>query len=124
MKKSRFYYSTPSFETTVIITTDDNGEITVRPKSGAKLTSRPRMTICGILDTDTNTMSFGVSLCSAKDKFVRKVGKQLSEERAINKPILQIAVTKENTSKMFIQSVLMIESNLDVSKYLYVTSGK
>ena len=46
----------------------------------------PRVSICGVWDTETNTMSFGVARCSSRDTFNKKVGKELARERATKSP--------------------------------------
>lgn len=45
----------------------------------------PRVTICGIIKDEK--MSVGVSVCSAEDTFVKKIGRNNAYERAFNKPI-------------------------------------
>ena len=48
----------------------------------------PRVTICGIYDDEQNTLNFGVARCSEKDRFIKRIGRELSTERALHNPIM------------------------------------
>ena len=106
MKISRFYYSEPKIRTEVLISS--NGI----EKVYGKLKRHKRVSICGILDTELNTLSFGATLCSEKDVFHKKIGRELSEKRALENPIMVTNVTKGNIGKTFINCAKMIEENI------------
>ena len=72
MKIVKYYYGTPSF-TEVVSYNGVTASIVSR-------TPNPRVTICGIYDHDTNVLSIGVSRCSSKDLFVKKIGAKLAYE--------------------------------------------
>ena len=116
MKKSRFYYSTPEFKAQVLLT-QENGENVIYPLPG-KLESLPRITICGLLDTETNILSFGAAVCSANDQFEKRIGRELSEKRALEKPLLKVSVTKANISKMFMESAIFLQNQISLMKNL------
>lgn len=99
MKNARFYYSVP----TVTVTVEkidypefDVDDITAYYSQTMKPTAR--MTICSVLNDAGDTLSFGVALCSEKDRFVKKIGRELAYNRAINNPIRTLPVTKETIS--------------------------
>lgn len=111
MKHSRFYYSTPAFETRVVVTTNEIGDVVAYPLS-SKFTPRPRLTVCGTLDTETNVLSFGAAVCSGKDRFERKIGRSISEKRAAETPLIKVSVTKDNISDVFISTALQLEQQI------------
>lgn len=118
MKKSKFYYSRPAYEVKVIATTNDEGEIVCYPIKNQKVRERSRITICGVLDTDTNTLSFGAAVCSNKDRFVKSIGRQLSETRALNAPIVKVMCNKNNISDVFRANAFYIEGQISYMKHL------
>lgn len=107
MKKSRFYYSTPEFETRVAVTLSG-----MAYPLTSKLTPRPRLTLCGTLDTETNVLSFGAAVCSSTDRFEKKVGRALAEKRAIEKPLVKVSVTKDDISDVFISTAIQLERRI------------
>jgi hypothetical protein len=79
---------------------------------GKIIKNYPRYTICGSLDYDTNLLSFGVACCSGKDVYNKKIGRRISEGRALKTPIVTVSVTKENISEVFITTAKQIEKEL------------
>ena len=117
MNKARFYYSIPAYRANIIVTTNENGEPVFYPTKG-KLSPLSRVTICGLLNTETNVLSFGASVCSAKDRFEKKIGRTLAEDRAQNSPLAKVAVTKSNIGNVFIETALALESRIAGMKNL------
>ena len=73
----------------------------------------PRVTICGIFDPDKKTLTFGATRCSAKDAFVRSIGRNLAYKRAIAEPYKVVSVSdNEKISDVFINTCLYIENEI------------
>ena len=103
MRKSRFYYSTPWYKANVIILPDLNGDYELIPNG--KIQPQSRITVCGSLDTETQILSFGVAVCSKDDQFVKKIGREIAETRAIECPLVKISAdNKDEISKIFIET--------------------
>lgn len=88
MKSIRYFYGTEYKVANIPVLLDSNNEIitTIGEPIGKKK-STPRVTICSIYDHVKKTLSFGISRCSAKDIFNKKIGKKLALNRAENNPI-------------------------------------
>ena len=54
-----------------------------------------RGTFAGIVDSDSNTIKIGLSVCSAKDQFQKRIGRTISENRAEQQPITIIPLISE-----------------------------
>lgn len=50
-----------------------------------------RMTIAGLLDPDTNQVRFGRVICHEKDRFVKKIGRELALKAAKENPFMIIS---------------------------------
>lgn len=95
MKNARFYYSVPlSTVKAMVVGTQDFtlGDIVGFYKSSVQ--PLPRITICSLLSEDRTKLSFGVAVCSAKDRFVKKVGREMAYKRAVEKPFKVADVTE------------------------------
>ena len=68
----------------------------------------PRMKVEAFVDL----LSFGVACCSGKDVYNKKIGRRISEGRALKTPIVTVSVTKENISEVFITTAKQIEKEL------------
>lgn len=99
MKKVKYYYSAPAHLVTLPALTDDNGNVLyVYDKISAKVKRFPRITVASVYDPDNNVMKFGAAVCSPRDLFVKKIGRDLAEERANNNP--EITITGINRKKI------------------------
>lgn len=114
MKKARFYYSEPWYKAEVVFV-PATGDAAFTNKKPSPL---PRITICGVLDTETNVLSFGAAVCSSKDRFEKKVGRELAEKRALKCPLQQVAVTKDSISEIFITTAHAIEDRINKMHHL------
>lgn len=116
MKKPRYYYSLPLVKTDVIAVESDFliNNCIFNPESiigvNKSLKPMPRVTICSILDTDEETLSFGAAYCSSKDRFVKEIGRQLSYERALNNPMRVVSVKDQNVNQVRIQNCNELET--------------
>lgn len=54
----------------------------------------PVVTICGIYDEETGKLSIGISRCSEKDVFVKKIGRDLARNRATTNPYIVVNLEK------------------------------
>ena len=87
MKIVKYYYAKPLFlQNANVLVDENNNPIQIRETRETRK-SLPRLTICGIYDTETNILKIGVSRCSPKDLFVKEIGRKLAEERAETNPI-------------------------------------
>ena len=113
MENARFYYSLPLVKATVVMVEDSKFDpdniLGYYSKTRQVL---PRITICSILNKEKNTLSFGVAFCSAKDRFVKKIGRELSYKRALENPILTLPVTKDNVSMTRMQACEELEAKV------------
>ncbi len=70
----------------------------------------PVVTVCAIFDEETGKLSMGVARCSEKDKFVKKVGRELSYNRAMNSPQLVMNLRKyDRFSDVFYDLAKMLQ---------------
>lgn len=118
MLKARYYYSEPIKIGTADVFVGEDGSIEgvlSDPKVKCEL---PRATICGIWDTDTNKMSFGVSRCSSKDTFRKDVGRKLAYERALNNPSRVLTLDAlDSVPELFIQTAYQLEEAVCLADY-------
>lgn len=90
---AKYIYSQPVYKVMANVYVNANGDIIgVTKCTDSKSVSLPRYTVCSILDNETRTLYFGLARCSSKDRFDKKIGRQLSTERAINSPVAIIKV--------------------------------
>lgn len=91
--RAKFVYSAPITKSSKIVYTDANGTVKAINKDvKSKSTHMPRYTVCSILNDETRTLTFGLARCSSKDAFSKKIGRDLSYERAIKNPVCEIKV--------------------------------
>lgn len=102
MLKPRYFYSEPCSLTLAKYVADGEGFLIDIVGEPVFEKNFPRLTICGIWNTDTNVMTFGVATCSKNDVFVKKVGRELSYERALNNPVKSIDLDETNISEQFL----------------------
>lgn len=102
MLKPRYFYSEPYSLASVKYVTDGEGFL-VDPIEDAVFERHcPRLTICGIWNTETNVMTFGIATCSKNDVFTKRIGRELSYERAMNNPVKSIDLDESNISEQFL----------------------
>ena len=110
MQTVRFYYSAPVVTATVAMI--ETSEFDPDAVLGFWSTSRkplPRITICAVFNEKDSTLSFGAALCSAKDRFIKKVGREIAEQRARTNPMKVVPVTTENVVSIRMQTFEEIE---------------
>lgn len=84
MRKPRYYYGPDiSIKTVDMLAVNDN---LLCEQRIIKTKHFPRITICGIYDDETETLSFGAAICSPKDRFVKSIGRDLAFKRANEEP--------------------------------------
>lgn len=65
----------------------------------------PRYTICGIIDTLTNTISIGYACCK-NDRFIKKIGQTKAYNKAKFKPVCRISIPEDSCAKtLFMDTV-------------------
>ena len=112
MLKPRYYYSDTRYEGMSKCLFDDNGYL-IDFKDPLSVQRKTKLTICGIWDTEKNTMSFGYAKCSPNDQFVKKIGRELAYNRALEKPIVIVYISEnEYVSDVFINNALTLEDKI------------
>ena len=97
MKKVKYYYSEATQIRKLPVITNDSGEVLfVFDKKAASVSKLPRVTVASIYDDDVNVLAFGIAVCSPKDLFQKKIGREIAYKRALETPIKQIAGFKRN----------------------------
>lgn len=97
MKKVKFYYSAPVHIRHLPVLTNDNGDVLyVYEKTESESKRVPRVTVASCYDPETRTMTFGVAVCSVKDVFIKRIGRELAEKRAKESPKFSTVVVKRN----------------------------
>lgn len=91
----KYVYSNPIIKVAKDCYVDANGNVLDHGQNRSKQILLPRYTVCSILNPETRELSFGVARCSTKDRFSRKIGRDLSYKRAVSKPITTIKVPEE-----------------------------
>ncbi len=85
----KYYYSKPLYQAVTVLDSTGFSPNVIQRKG--KVSNMPRMTVCAAV-YDDDTMSFGVAVCSSKDQFVKAIGRNLAQERAINNPVLTVDI--------------------------------
>ena len=111
---TKYYYSAPADKITEEYT----------PYSGFKIINRtplPRVSICGVFDNETKLLRIGYSRCSIKDKFNKKVGRDLAQYRAEHKPVivLQLAEGEVLSHVFFEQARCLTERVLKMKHFKF-----
>lgn len=95
MKTVKYYYSAPVHIRHIPVITDDEGKVLyIYDKVEASMKRLPRVTVASVYDPVTNTMSFGASVCSPRDMFVKRIGRETAEKRARQFPEITISNIK------------------------------
>lgn len=93
--KVKYYYSSALQRVTLQAFADGNGVVVHIPDQKPKFVEDfIRFTICTILED--NKLSIGYAVCSKKDHFVKKVGRNIAFARALNKPYAVIDISNRN----------------------------
>ena len=109
MKKERFYYGEQLSLSDLEILLDKHNRI-IGTGTISNRKSLPRVTVCGIWDTETNTMVFGAARCASKDSFEKSIGKELARKRANESPMRTVTITpSEKVSDVFLENARGIE---------------
>lgn len=111
MKKERFYFTQGVKLGNLEVLVNDNGDIVAAGGLSFK-SNIPRVTICGIYDDEANTMTYGVARCSHKDVFIKKKGRELAFDRALNKPYDIVRIGKKKVSDVFMENARRIEEEV------------
>jgi len=117
MKKERFYYGEELIVSNLeVLINKEKNIVGTGAVSGRK--GFPRISICGIYDNETNTMSFGVARCSRNDTFVKAIGRDLSRKRAMENPFRVVSIhPAQKISEVFMTHALDIENRVMMMEY-------
>lgn len=96
MLKPRYFYSEPYSLANVNYIIDGEGYMVDLKGDMTFKKNFPRITVCGIWNTETNVMTFGIATCSTNDTFIKKIGRDLAYERALNNPVKSIDISEED----------------------------
>lgn len=91
MKKVKYYYTNATQLRRLPVLTNDSGEVLfIFDKKPAIVEKLPRVTVASVYDTETNVLAFGYAVCSPKDQFCKKTGREIAYKRALEKPYKQL----------------------------------
>lgn len=97
MKKVKYYYSNVVHVRLFPVFTDAEGQpVFMSDSKPIKSKALPRITVSAVLDTETDTINFGVAVCSPKDLFKKSIGRELSYKRAVESPECTVKIVKKN----------------------------
>lgn len=122
MKTVKYYYSAPVHIRHIPVITNDEGEVLyVYDRIEPSVKRLPRITVASVYDPINNTMTFGAAVCSPKDTFVKKIGRENAEKRARQFP----EITVRNIKRGKIREVSKRYANDLIEKHLskYVHFG-
>ena len=118
MKTVKYYYSEPLAICNLPAILDRSGNIMrIADRKAATIKKLPRVTVASVYDRDTNTMRFGVAICSPEDMFVKEVGRELAKKRAQENPTAVVGIRRgkvRETSKTHANALI----NTYLSKYV------
>lgn len=117
MKSERFYYGAKLRfgKLDVIVGVDDAVIATGKFDDCYYI---PRVTVCGLFDEKTNSVSFGVARCSAKDRFTKRVGRDLALKRAKENPYVVVKLSSNKKPKdIFFETAQQIETDVLAMPY-------
>lgn len=113
MNNIRYYFSSDLKTANMEVLLGTNNTVIAMGSFVGHIKRIPRVTICGIFDPDKKMLTFGVARCSAKDTFVRSIGRNLAYKRAITEPYKVVSVSdSEKISDVFINTCLYIENEV------------
>lgn len=113
METVKFYFSNDFKVANMEVLLGTNNKIVATGNIVGSFTRIPRVTICGIFDPTKKTLTFGAARCSAKDTFVKAIGRELAYKRTITEPYKVISVADdEKVSEVFINTCLEIEEEI------------
>ena len=92
MKIVKYFYGKSTFIQNVNIEVDEHGLPTCGCYIPVLKKPLPRITICGVYDSETNKLTVGVAKCCPNDLFVKKVGRELALKRAETNPVCTISI--------------------------------
>lgn len=80
--------------------------------------SKNRVTICGVFDTETNKMMYGVTRCSNRDTFKKEFGRKIAYGRAHRNPYLEVDInTSDKISEVFRNDCIEITDEIKSMPY-------
>lgn len=118
MKIVKYFYGTPTYVQSANVLTDEHGRpITYTWDVNIPRKTLPRITVCGVYDSETNKLSIGVSRCSPKDLFSKEIGRKLAQERAETKPVCVVDILPgEVISHVFFALAKIMENRYSTIK--------
>ena len=115
MKTVKYYYSAPIHIRHIPVITDDEGRVLyIYDRIEPIMKKLPRVTVASVYDPITDKMTFGASVCSPKDMFVKRIGRENAEKRARQFPEITIC----NVRKGKIREVSKRYANDLIAKHL------
>ena len=116
MEKVRYYYSQPMYKVNAVVLSNHRGEFDpskIVAYSKSSMTEIPRITVCAILDTCTNVMSFGVARCNPSDNFCRATGRAVALKNAQEDPVYIATAPTKNIGVWRMGICRMIEDSIN-----------
>ena len=110
MKTIKYFYSDAVQLRSLKVLTDAKGDVIgIIPSEPELIKDLPRVTVCSMYDEKEQKVYYGVTTCSSKDHFSRKVAREISLKRAKTSPS-RIAIVKNTkflgtTSKRIVKEI-------------------
>lgn len=111
MKKPRYYYTADVSTDTLRVKCVDGEPLYVINRIASR--KLPRLTICGIWDTDTDTMSFGYAKCSCKDVFKKSIGREIAYKRATTDPFMTVKINGRRVPDVFMDTCIELDNSIN-----------
>lgn len=119
MEIVKFYYSKALHIRKLPVLTDNEGKVVMLYEKSQPIVAKlPRITVAAVYNTETNVMKFGVAVCSTKDVFRKKLGRQIAEGRA-RKSKNSVIALKGKVREVSTKHANELISNC-LSKYVHV----
>ena len=114
----KYYYSEPAYKVFMEALTDDSGNIVYVPdkKNQQKAKRIHRIIVASVYDNQSNSLSFGVAICSPRDVFSKYIGRKLAFARALHDPKKKVVLkNRRNIRKSSVKY-----ANELIDKYLEI----
>lgn len=112
----KYYYSAPTHIRQGYFIAGTNGQMLYMFDDSKFIKNLPRVTVCSILEGDK--VSFGYTVCSSKDQYIKKLGQRIAYARALKKPY--VVYQLENISDIHEISKRVVDEIFDKeSKRIY-----
>ena len=112
------YYYTPVITREYLeVLTINNEIVAVGGTKRNESVKLPRITVCGLYDTESGMIKIGVSRCASRDTFTKKEGKSIAKKRAEENPYKEVFIGPNRISESFLELAKIIEEEILAMTY-------